>query len=102
MIEDLASIAWDSLISLQGETIEVLPSKGAVFSVQAVFNKYSIQVDYDGRTVRTNNPQISYRPDGKEIRSGDTVKVRDVLYRTHEKVPDGQGGFKFELHKLKG
>lgn len=104
MIRDLAEIAWDSILSLQGEYIEVVPVRGAVFTRLAVFEKTSIQVDGNtGMIVRTPNPSIGvfYKEDDQVIVGGDRFKIRGAFYRAEEIVPDGQGGARIELHKIK-
>ena len=105
MIDSLAELAWDSLLSLQGEQVEVFPVKGAVHIRDAVFEETSIQVDAaSGVLVRTNNPSIGvfYKEGEQPIIGGDRIRRKGQFYRAEEIIPDGQGGAKIELHKLKG
>lgn len=98
-------MAWDSLLSLQGEPIEVLPVNGAAYIREAVFEETSIQVDAaSGMLVRTANPTIGvfYKAGEEAIAGGDKIKRKGLIYRAESIVPDGQGGAKIELHKLKG
>ena len=77
MIDHLAERAWDSLLALQGEPVEVFPVKGAAHTRDAIFEETSIQVDAaSGMLVRTSNPSIGvfYKEGEQPIIGGDRIK----------------------------
>lgn len=102
MQQHLVEIAWNSLLSTFGEGIEVLPREGAAFFVDAIFRDESREIgpDFSRSRVNTTQPHFKYMPQEREIKVGDQVRIRGELYRTEEAIPDGFGGFVFELEKL--
>ena len=101
MQQHLVDISWNSLLSVYGETVEVLPREGENFPVEAIFRDESMEVgpDFSRSRVNTTQPHFKYRPQDRKIKVGDQVRIRGELYRTEEAIPDGFGGFVFELQK---
>ena len=102
MHQHLVDLSWNSLLAEFGEAVEVLPRKGAAFQVEAIFRSESLEVGphFSRSRLGTTQPHIKYRPEGRQIKVGDKVRVRGELYQAEEMIPDGLGGFVFELQKI--
>lgn len=103
MHQHLVEVSWNSLLDAFGEEIEVLPRNGEAFILKALFREISVEIGpkFSETCIRSQQPHFKYRPNGKEIKVGDKVRIRGELYATEEVVPDGLGGFVFELQKVK-
>lgn len=87
-----------------GETVTFYPKSGGVFKVEAIFDNEAEALDLDTEQVLSvNNPRIGVNLNDLEfeVRQGDEVQVRDVRYKVHDKIEDGQGGATLELHKVR-
>ena len=102
MYKEHVERAWNNLLTVFGEQIKVYPKHGKNFSIQGVFRERSSNVgpDFSSTQVRIDCPHFKYMPNKAKIRVGDRVCIRSKIYRTEEKIPDGHGGFLFELHLM--
>lgn len=102
MYKEHVEMAWKSLLSVFGETIKVYPKYGKCFTTEGVFRDESEKIgpDFSSTQVRVGCPYFKYMPKKSKIRVGDRVCVRGNIYITEEKIPDGHGGFLFELHLI--
>ena len=103
MHKHLVETTWNSLIATFGESIDVLPKEGEGYSVEAIFRDESREIgpDFSRSRINTTHPHFKYRPKERLIKVGDKVRIRGKIYRTEESIPDGFGGFVFELERVR-
>lgn len=101
-MEHLIDSAWKTITSIQGDLVEVKPSKGRGWSVHAIFREHSYQVsEFGGSVVETTDPHILIRYFAGDIRihPGDYVHVRGKKYFVNSSIIDGHGNYRLELHE---
>lgn len=104
MTNILAKLAWDTLVSIEGEDILICPVGGRpTFSVKGIFYETSLEIDFEtGATVRSNQPSIGVFNGSKAqpLMAGDLVIVGSRHFKAHESIKDGHGGYRIRLHEI--
>ena len=96
-------MAWDSLLLNFGEEVKILPKEGNSFTMKCIYRESSEEFSPNfsrQKILRSSVAHLKYMPKDHFIEVGDRVEIRGKLYRTQEKIPDGYGGFVFELQSL--
>lgn len=85
-----------------GEDAILYPKSGGSYDIRGIFDNEYSAVDPDTeQIISATQPVfgINLFDFNFEIRDGDKIKIRNVMYKIYERRPDGQGGSSLLLHK---
>jgi len=85
-----------------GERATFYPVKGGSYPITGIFDNEYEAVDPDTEQIISATQPVfgvNLFDFSFEIKAGDKLKIRNVLYKIYEKRPDGQGGASLILHR---
>lgn len=85
-----------------GEDAILYPKKGGSHDIRGIFDNEYQAVDPDTEQVISATQPVfgvNLFDFNFEIKEGDKLKIRNLLYKIYDKRPDGQGGASLLLHR---
>lgn len=86
-----------------GESVQYYPQSGGSHKLQAIFDNEFESVDPETEQVISSNQPVlgvNLNDVNFELRTNDSVKVRNLRFKIIEVREDGQGGAQLFLHKV--
>jgi len=85
-----------------GELVEYYPSIGGTYEIRAIFdNEYEAMDSESEQLISSNLPVLGVNLNDLdfEIKVGDTVLVRNLIFKIYDVREDGQGGARLYIHR---
>lgn len=85
-----------------GEDAILYPKKGGSYNIRGIFDNDYEAINADTQQVITANQPVfgvNLFDFNFEIKEGDQLKIRNLMYKIYDKRSDGQGGASLLLHR---